>query len=147
MSFALPNQFPPSVQHRGSERLPGCRRGRVNQSLPPHVNRLVPGWSAYSYKWTSVSIIMLADFAEYQRRLRRGHQTRPGLGSAPARRLGCAPGLHLGGQWEAWRRVGVVHDADRPTRADNGRVASYSMHIDIDLRIDGNWITRILQSA
>jgi hypothetical protein len=26
-------------------------------------------------------------------------------------------------------------------------VASYSMHIDIDLRIDGNWITRILPSA
>src|SRR4029077_20218926 len=82
-----PTSSPPSVQHRGSERLPGCRRGRVNQSLPPHVNRLVPGRSAYSYKWTSVSIIMLADFAEYQRRLRRSHQTRPGLGSARERRL------------------------------------------------------------
>src|ERR1700756_1210459 len=72
-------------------------------------------------------------------------EARAGVGSGEA--LGCAPGLHLGGHWEAWRRVGVVHDADRPTRADNGRVASYSMHTDIDLRIDGNWITRILQSA
>jgi hypothetical protein len=44
-------------------------------------------------------------------------------------------------------RVGVVHDADRPARADNGRVASYAMLIDIDLRIDGDWITRILRSA
>lgn len=44
-------------------------------------------------------------------------------------------------------RVEVVRDADRPTRADNGRVASYSMHIDIDRRIDGNWITRILRST
>jgi hypothetical protein len=26
-----------------------------------------------------------------------------------------------------------------------GRVASYSMHIDIDLRIDGDWITRMLR--
>src|SRR5579859_6793658 len=116
---------------------------RACRPCQPACARSVP----YPYKWTSVSIIMLADFAEYQRRLRRGYQTRSGLGSAPARRFGCAPGLHLGGQWEAWRRVGVVHDADRPTRADNGRVASYSMHIDIDLRIDGNWITRILQSA
>jgi hypothetical protein len=71
----------------------------------------------------------------------------PGWGRPPARRLECAPGLHLGGQWEAWRRVGVVHDADRPARADNCHVASYSMHIDIDLRIDGNWITRVLRSA
>ena len=63
------------------------------------------------------------------------------------RRLGCAPGLRLGDQWESWHRVGVVHDADRPARADNGRVASYSMHIDIDLRIDGDWITRRLRSA
>ena len=31
---------------------------------------------AYSSKWTSVSIIMLADFAEYQRRLRRGDLAR-----------------------------------------------------------------------
>ena len=64
------------------------------------------------------------------------------------RRLGCAPGLRLaGGQWESGVRVGVVHDAGRPARADNGRVASYSMHIDIALRIDGDWITRILRSA
>jgi hypothetical protein len=40
-----------------------------------------------------------------------------------------------------------VHDADRLARADNGRVASYPMHIDIDLRIDGNWITWIPRSA
>jgi len=76
MSFALPNQFPPSVQHRGSELLPGCRPGRVNPRSPPHANRLVPGRFAYLYKWMSVSIIMLADLAEYQRRLRRADPAR-----------------------------------------------------------------------
>jgi hypothetical protein len=38
--------------------------------------------------------------------------------------------------------VGVVGDADRPARADNGRVISHAVHIDIDVRIDGDEIIR-----
>ena len=44
-------------------------------------------------------------------------------------------------------RAGAVQDAGRPVRADNGRVASYSMHMDLDVRIDSDWITRIPRSA
>jgi hypothetical protein len=36
----------------------------------------VPGRFGYSYKWTPVSIVMLADFAAYQRRLRHAHPAR-----------------------------------------------------------------------
>jgi hypothetical protein len=34
-----------------------------------------------------------------------------------------------------------MHDADRTARADNGRVTSHSVHIDIVVRIDGDQIT------
>jgi hypothetical protein len=33
------------------------------------------------------------------------------------------------------------HDADGPAKADNGRVTSHTVHIDIDVRIDGDQIT------
>ena len=36
---------------------------------------------------------------------------------------------------------GIVHDADRSARADNSRVTSDTVHIDIDVRIDGDQIT------
>lgn len=39
--------------------------------------------------------------------------------------------------------VGVARDADRPVRADNGRVISHAVHIDIDVRIDGDEIIRL----
>ena len=37
-------------------------------------------------------------------------------------------------------RSGVVHDADRPARADSGHVTFHTVHIDIDVRIDGDQI-------
>jgi hypothetical protein len=36
---------------------------------------------------------------------------------------------------------GIAHDADRSAGADNGRVTSHTVHIDIDVRIDGDQIT------
>ena len=38
-------------------------------------------------------------------------------------------------------RFGVVHDAYRPARVDSSRVTSHTMHIDIDVCIDGDQIT------
>src|SRR5690242_3749404 len=48
----------------------------LTRACRPMPTGLRPAGFAYSSKWTSVSIIMLADFAEYQRRLRRGDLAR-----------------------------------------------------------------------
>jgi hypothetical protein len=37
--------------------------------------------------------------------------------------------------------LGIVHNADWSARADNGRVTSQTMHIDMDVRIGGDQIT------
>jgi len=35
----------------------------------------------------------------------------------------------------------VIDDADRPARADNGRVTPHTVHVEIVVRIDGDQIT------
>jgi len=68
------------------------------------------------------------------------------LGLADRAGLGQALGVHAGPPSRGDHgnpRVsfGIVHDADRSARADNGRVTCHTVHIDIDVRIDGDQIT------
>jgi hypothetical protein len=57
---------------------------------------------------------------------------------ADQRRAGPPSGGDHGNPWVSF---GIVHDADRSARADNGCVTSHTVHIDIDVRIVGDQIT------